>query len=103
MPAPVTFTVSNAAVSHQVTLELDLGHTHSKTIKAIIDGVEHHLDDCRARRDGKALQGGGVTIMVAQTTITVLHTGHVTFSGIIPEDVSRRIIRFIVDCGLPRI
>ena len=101
MPAPVTFTVSNAAVSHQVTLAQDEGCPY--TIIAIVDGVEHHLDDCRARRDGKAIQGGGLTIMVAQTTITVLHTGHVTFSGIIPEDVSRRIIRFIVDCGLPRI
>jgi hypothetical protein len=103
LPAPVTFSVANAKVSHQVTLELDTGHTHSRTIRAIVDGVSFDLDDCHARPDGKAMRGGGITILIAQTTLTLVHTGHVTFSGIITDMDSRRIVAFILACRLPAI
>jgi hypothetical protein len=101
MPAPVTFSVANAVASHQVTLELDAGHTHSRTIIVWIDGIECHLDDCHARKDGMALQGGGMTIQIFNTTITIQQHGHMTFSGVITDHDSRRIIGFILACRLP--
>jgi hypothetical protein len=101
MPMPVTFSVSNASESHQVTLDQD--RAHPLTVIAWIDGHEHHLDDSRARKDGKALMGGGLTIQVFQTTITVTQYGHVTFSGIITEDASKQIVAFVRGCRLPSI
>jgi hypothetical protein len=98
MSEAVTFTISNASIVHQITLDRD--SANSSTIIVWVDGSEHHLDDARARKDGKALVGGGLTILIAQTTITVMQYGHVMFSGIVTDDVSRRIIRFIVSCGL---
>jgi hypothetical protein len=97
----VTFTIANAAAAHQVSLEKDNAFPPTNTVIAMIDGVEYHLDDCRARADGKALHGGGITIMVAQTTLTLIHTGHVTFSGTITYGDSNKIIAFVLACRLP--
>jgi hypothetical protein len=98
MPAPITFSVSNAKVAHQITLTRDAA---PNTIVALMDGIEYYLTDARARKDGKALAGGGFTVIVAQTTVTVSMAGHLRFSGIITDDASRRIIAFVRACGLP--
>ena len=95
----ITFSVSNSHVEHQVTLE----RRGIRTIGAIIDGMTVQIQDATARTDGKAIQGGGITVQIFQTTITVAQNGHMTFSGIISKSASEKIIEFILACRLPPI
>lgn len=95
----VTFSVSNSRVEHQVTIE----RHGTRTIGAIIDGIQFEMTDATARRDGKAIQGGGITVQIFQTTLTVTQAGYVTFSGIISSSASEKIIEFILACHLPPI
>lgn len=95
----ITFSVSNSHVEHQITIE----RRGTRTIGAIIDGVPFQMEDATARADGKALRGGGITVQIFQTTITVVQQGHVTFSGIISKSASEKIIEFILACRLPPI
>ena len=103
-PAPVTFTISHSTV-HQVTLELDVAHQNSKTIKTIIDGIPRDLDDCHVRMHlgGIEVQGGSVSILVFGELVSVVQMGHVIFSGTVSKSAANAIVNFILSCRLPTI